>query len=91
MKRLIETHIFDPEISEGKMIIITGPRQVGKTTFARDWLKSQGYSENYFNFDDPSVIINYKRNPLWFNNIIEERYSNSPVPMVFDEIHKQLC
>ncbi len=88
MKRLLETHIFDPEINEGKMIILTGPRQVGKTTFAQDWLKSQDCSETYFNWDDPSVIMNYKRNPLCFHNIVSEKYTGSPVPMVFDEIHK---
>lgn len=90
MKRLLETHIFDPEITEGKMIILTGPRQVGKTTFAQDWLKSLGSSETYFNWDDPSVIMNFKRNPLCFHNIVSEKYSNTPVPMVFDEIHKHV-
>lgn len=90
MKRLLETYIFDPEITEGKMIILTGPRQVGKTTFAQDWLKSQGFSETYFNWDDPSVIMNYKRNPLCFHNIVSEKYIRAPVPMVFDEIHKHV-
>ncbi|MDB9822895.1 ATP-binding protein [Deltaproteobacteria bacterium] len=90
MKRLIGNHIFDPEITEGKMIFLTGPRQVGKTTFAQDWLNSQGSSGTYFNWDDPSVIMTYKRNPLCFHNIIEEKYTKSPVPLVFDEIHKHM-
>jgi len=42
MKRLVEEYIFDPEISAGKMIFPTGPRQVGKTTFAKNWLASKG-------------------------------------------------
>ena len=90
MKRLLETYIFDPEITEGKMIILTGPRQVGKTTFAQNWLKSHDSSGTYFNWDDPSVIMNYKENPLFFKNIVDERYTNAPVPMVFDEMHKHM-
>jgi predicted AAA+ superfamily ATPase len=34
MERLGGKYIFDPEISAGKMIVLCGPRQVGKTTFA---------------------------------------------------------
>ena len=90
MKRLLEAHIFDPEINEGKITILTGPRQVGKTTFAQNWLKSRGSSETYFNWDNPTVIMDYKRNPLYFHNVVDERYSKSPVPIVFDEIHKHI-
>ncbi|MFH1992936.1 MAG: ATP-binding protein [Pseudomonadota bacterium] len=88
MKRLIGSYIFDPEITAGKMIFLTGPRQVGKTTFAQNWLKAAGSEESYFNWDDPSVMVAYKRNPLFFHNIINERFDDKPVPLVFDEIHK---
>ncbi|MBU4121537.1 MAG: AAA family ATPase, partial [Proteobacteria bacterium] len=50
---------------------------------------SAGCSDTYFNWDDPAVIVEYRRNPLFFKNIIEERYGGEPVPVVFDEIHKQ--
>jgi len=40
-------------------------------------------------WDDLAVILEYRRNPLFFKNIIEERYGGEPVPVVFDEIHKQ--
>ncbi|MDP2855239.1 MAG: ATP-binding protein [Smithellaceae bacterium] len=89
MERLVATYLFDPEITADKMIFLTGPRQVGKTTFARDWLDSAGYSDTYFNWDDPALILEYRRNPLFFKNIVEERYKGKPVPVVFDEIHKQ--
>ncbi len=90
MERIVGTYIFDPRMTAGKMIFLTGPRQVGKTTFAQMWLKSSGTGtkETYFNWDDPSVLLEYKRNPLWFKNIVEERFKKDPVPMVFDEIHK---
>jgi len=88
MERLIAKYIFDPEITEGKMIFLTGPRQIGKTTFAQNWLKSQSFEGTYFNWDDPSVMLAYKRNPLYFSNIIDEKFYDAPAPLVFDEIHK---
>jgi hypothetical protein len=42
MERLGGKYIFDPEISAGKMIVLCGPRQVGKTTFASNWLAPMG-------------------------------------------------
>ena len=89
MERLVARYLFDPEMTADKMIFLTGPRQVGKTTFARNWLDSAGCSDTYFNWDDPAVLAEYRRNTLFFKNIIEERYKGEPVPVVFDEIHKQ--
>ncbi len=88
MERLIGSYIFDPEMTTGKMIFLTGPRQVGKTTFAQNWLKSLSSEDTYFNWDDPSLMTAYKKNPLYFRNIIDERFRNDPLPFVFDEIHK---
>jgi predicted AAA+ superfamily ATPase len=70
MERLVGHYIFDPEITEGKMIFLSGPRQVGKTTFALNWLASMGVEGTYFDWDDPIVRSEYHRNPLYFNNII---------------------
>jgi len=70
------------------MIFLTGPRQVGKTTFALNWLKESGVEGTYFNWDDPAVLQAYKKNPLFFKNVIDERHRGTPVPVVFDEIHK---
>jgi hypothetical protein len=88
MERLVGTYIFDPELTAGKMIFLSGPRQVGKTTFARAWLKSAGSEETYFNWDDPSVMLAYTRNPLHFHNVIDEEFKGKRVPLVFDELHK---
>lgn len=88
MERLIKQYIFDPEMNAGKMIFLTGPRQIGKTTFARNWLAAQEADDNYFNWDAPSIVKEYKRNPLFFKNIIDSRSSKKPLPLVFDEIHK---
>jgi hypothetical protein len=88
MERMIGTYIFDPEMTANKMIFLTGPRQVGKTTFAKMWLESIGSEDTYFNWDDPSVMMEYKQNPLYFRNVIDEKIKDKPVPLVFDEIHK---
>ena len=88
MKRLLGSYLFDAELISGKMIFLTGPRQVGKTTFALNWLKESGVEGTYFNWDDPAVLQAYKRNPLFFKNVIDERHQGTPVPIVFDEIHK---
>ncbi len=88
MERLVGRYIFDPEITEGKMIFLSGPRQVGKTTFALNWLNSTGAEGTYFNWDDPAVRSEYNQNPLYFRNIIFSKFQGEPVPIVFDEIHK---
>jgi len=88
MERLVGKYLFDPEISAGKMIFLSGPHQVGKTTFALNWLTSLGVEGTYFNWDDPAVKREYSRNPLYFRNIILSKYQGKPVPIVFDEIHK---
>lgn len=87
MERLASKYIFDPELTEGKMVFLIGPRQVGKTTLARQWLAASG-SDLYFNFDDPAVFLEYKKNPLYFKNLIDALYQKTPVAVVFDEIHK---
>jgi uncharacterized protein len=90
MRRILGDYLFDPELTAGKMIFLTGPRQVGKTTFALNWLdKETGSRTTYFNWDDPAVMAAYRRNPLFFRNIIDDAYDGKPVPVVFDEIHKQ--
>jgi hypothetical protein len=89
MERLVGKYIFDPEISAGKMVFLTGPRQVGKTTFAKNWLSSERVEDTYFDWDDPAVRSEYNRNPLFFRNIVNAKFKDKPVPMVFDEIHKQ--
>jgi predicted AAA+ superfamily ATPase len=88
MERIVGKYLFDPEMTANKMIFLTGPRQIGKTTFARMWLESVGSKDTYFNWDDPSVMMEYKKNPLYFRNVIDEKIKNKPVPLVFDEIHK---
>lgn len=80
MKTRYLTHaIRDDAFAKRKMAFLSGPRQVGKTTLAKDLIEAK---ENYFLFDDESFRRAWIRSP---NDSIRER-ANGPV--VFDEIHK---
>lgn len=67
------------------MIFMSGPRQVGKTTFAKEIAKN--FKNNiYFNWD---IISNKKllvENPVFFQNL--NRVDESMPLVIFDEIHK---
>ncbi len=74
------------ELSRGKrMVFLSGPRQSGKTTFAKETAKN--YKNNvYFNWDiisNKKLIIN---NPTFFENL--NRIDESTPLIIFDEIHK---
>jgi predicted AAA+ superfamily ATPase len=65
------------------MAFVSGPRQCGKTTFARMLLEKRS-SEAYFNWDD----LRFRR--LWTKDpsrIIPEHTNRTPL-VVLDEIHK---
>jgi hypothetical protein len=40
------------------------------------WLESIRSEDTYFNWDDPSVMREYKNNPLYFRNVIDEKVKN---------------
>ncbi|OIO78716.1 MAG: hypothetical protein AUJ89_06315 [Candidatus Omnitrophica bacterium CG1_02_43_210] len=87
MKRTQSFYIFDEKVNAGKMIFLSGPRQVGKTTFARSRLKELGDAPLYFSWDDPYTRKEYTRNPHFLKAYLAK--SKNPVPLVvFDEIHK---
>jgi hypothetical protein len=45
------------------------------------WLESIRSEDTYFNWDDPSVMMEYKKNPLYFRNVIDEKIKNKPVAL----------
>jgi len=71
LEPLIEAWLF-----KKKIISIFGPRQVGKTTLAKEILKKRGSDKGYFNCDIPSVA---------------QRFEN-PEPLLLERIfgHEQL-
>ncbi len=54
IKRTISTSIKS-EMFGGKVIIITGPRQVGKTTLAKEISEESNVRSKWFNADEPEV------------------------------------
>jgi len=67
------------------VVLIQGPRQCGKTTFARGECEHLGYS--YTNFDNPVARESAQRDPLGFVDGLPERAILDEVqkaPAVFD-------
>ena len=87
MKRIQSTYIYDPEVNAKKMIFLSGPRQVGKTTFVRNRLKELRNEELYFNWDDPYVRREYTKNPHFLKSYLGRVKNKFPL-VAFDEIHK---
>jgi len=63
MKRKHSIYIFNNEINAGKMIFLSGPRQVGKTTFILKKLESKNQKKLYFKWDDPYWRRKYLKIP----------------------------
>jgi uncharacterized protein len=72
MERILKEQIFK-DLADYKMILLAGPRQVGKTTLAQSIYKSSDYM-NWDIDEDRTRILGkeYRKAPLW----------------IFDEIHK---
>src|SRR5438105_13100193 len=86
-RRRLTSIAFDPELSGGKLVLITGPRQAGKTTPARAWIAERGSSDLYYNWDDPVVRRAYRGDPHFFE--AAARGSGARPPWIaVDEIHK---
>ncbi|MDQ7826685.1 MAG: ATP-binding protein [Candidatus Eremiobacteraeota bacterium] len=87
MRRIHSFYLFDEEINGGKMIFLSGPRQVGKTTFVKGRLKEVGCEDLYFNWDDPYVRREYARNPHFLKAYLAKPRKEKPL-VAFEEIHK---
>jgi predicted AAA+ superfamily ATPase len=68
-----------------KMVFLSGPRQVGKTTVAKQFLKksSQGQILNWDLGSDQKIIL---KNPYFFEQW--DHIDKKPPLIVYDEIHK---
>jgi len=84
--RVLYIQLWNDLAPEKAMVMLSGPRQVGKTTFAQK-LTGRGFpNKEYFNWD---VIDNKKRliqEPYFFEHI-NLKDSSRPL-VIFDEIHK---
>ena len=84
-KREYYENIWTDFNSEKKMVLISGPRQVGKTTLAKN-IASKAGNSCYFNYDIPKNKALLVQNPTFFEETDREKEKNPIV--IFDEIHK---
>lgn len=77
--RYLEAAIRADSLKKGKITLISGPRQVGKTTLSKALLNA---SENYFSYDQESFRRAWAKSP---ETALSQRTTG---PVVLDEIHK---
>jgi hypothetical protein len=68
-----------------RLILISGPRQTGKTTFAKTLARAEKASV-YYNYDIPGEKRKIIENPAFFENI--DRAPGVTPLVILDEIHK---
>lgn len=61
------------------VVLLTGARQVGKTTFIKKLIKPNGY--HYVTFDDANILFSAKEDPIGF-------LKNQPKPLIIDEVQR---
>jgi len=83
IQRSIATDIL-LHLNKGKVIIITGSRQTGKTTLARDILAMSGLNGKWFNADEPDVR-NWLTNPT--STELKQLFGDAPL-VVIDEAQR---
>ena len=79
---IFQRHIFSfvkQSLNEYPITLITGARQVGKTTLVTIIEKENNYK--YLSFDDSDLLAFAKANPKKFIN-------EHPAPIIFDEVQK---
>ena len=73
--------------AEKNLILVSGPRQAGKTTFAKDIASTEPISL-YFNYDIPANKARILTNPTFFEEV-DRKKGNLPL-IILDEIHKYI-
>lgn len=78
----IDQYLNNGGLMDGKMLFVTGPREVGKTSYILNQIKNLGGS--YFNWDDLAVRKAYKNDRNFFT-----KESQLQEFIVFDEMQKR--
>ncbi len=77
----IDHYALDKDWLSNRMLLIAGPRQVGKTTYCLNKIKQLGGA--YYNWDDARVRQAYAQDSGFFSDSPRRQL------IVFDEIHKR--
>lgn len=85
-ERILEKICFSKDFGR-QMRFIAGPRQSGKTTLARSFLKTSHSESLYYNWDEKSIRLNFLSDPHFFYETIKKEGIKKPW-ICFDEIHK---
>ncbi|MBN2072557.1 MAG: ATP-binding protein [Actinobacteria bacterium] len=86
-KRTIYKEIWDELLPDKPLILLAGPRQSGKTTFARDIAAKDFRDVIYFNWDIDADKRKLIADPVFFSKIPKSSISSKPL-VILDEIHK---
>ena len=63
--------ILNELLNEFRIIYLTGPRQAGKTTLAKEF--AQNSNMDYINLDDSAVLASAKNDPHGFIQTFEDK------------------
>lgn len=85
-KRYLADEIALLCFSSHKMAFISGPRQSGKTTLAKELLEQRGEGA-YFNWDEKRFRVAWTKDPLGAVERVAHDVKNVPL-VILDEIHK---
>lgn len=85
--RALEKICFAPRFGR-QMRFIAGPRQVGKTTLAKKFLKSKKSEAFYYDWDKRAVRSRFRADPDFFHSDILQAKKRGETWIGFDEIHK---
>lgn len=86
-KRILYKNIWDQLSADKSLVMLAGPRQSGKTTFARD-IAARDFSDIvYFNWDIAEDKRRLIDDPVFFSKAPRSSMSSKPL-VILDEIHK---
>jgi hypothetical protein len=88
IKRYLSDIAFSKEFGR-QMRFVTGPRQAGKTTLAKEFLDKQNCLSLYYNWDQKKIRDRYRQDAHFF---VQDLYKINPIDnkrwLCLDEIHK---